>query len=168
MTTILDTPILARIRRNHALEHATINILSGKFPYRPLAGYSFPGGFFIFGDIPTDDIREAAVQALSRMNNGERHLAIHPGCGTNYVVSGFLAGGLAWLGLASARNKRQMAARLPLAIMLATLGFIASQPLGPMVQERVTTSADVQGLSILDIFPIRYGRFSVHRVVTRS
>ena len=30
--TILDTPVISRIRRNHALEHATINILSQRYP----------------------------------------------------------------------------------------------------------------------------------------
>ncbi len=71
--TILDIPVVSRIRRNHGLEHATINILSQRFPYRRLAGYSFPGGFFILGDIPTADLREAVIQALVRMNNGERY-----------------------------------------------------------------------------------------------
>ena len=166
--TILDVPVLSRIRRNHGLEHATINILSGIFPYRPLAGYSFPGGFFILGDVPTESLREAAVQALVRMENGEGYLAIHPNCGTNYAVSGFVAGLLAWLGMVGAKNKRDMVERLPLAVALATLGLIASQPLGPKVQERITTSGEPQGLSIVDIFPVRFGRFSLHRVVTRG
>ncbi len=168
MTTILDTPIVSRTRRNHGLEHATINILTASYPYRPLAGYSYPGGFFIFGDVPTDNVREAAVQALSRLNNGEAQLAIHPGCGTNYAVAGFLAGGLVWMAMLGARNKREKVGRLPLALTLATLGFIAAQPLGPKVQEKVTTSADLRSLTIVDIFPIRFGRLSIHQVLTRS
>jgi hypothetical protein len=167
-TTILDTPFIARTRRNHGLEHATINILSGTFPYRSIAGWSHPGGFFIFGDLPTDNVREAAVQALARMNNGESNLAIHPGCGTNYAVAGFLAGSLVWLGMVGAKSKRQKVERLPLALILATLGLIAGQPLGPVVQERLTTSAEMQGLTIMDIFPIRFGRLSIHQVITRS
>jgi hypothetical protein len=165
---ILDTPVIARTRRNHGLEHATINILSVTFPNRPLAGYSFPGGFFIFGDVPTEHLREAAVQALSRLNNGENYLAIHPGCGTNYVVTGFVAGLLVWLGMAGARSNRAKIERLPLAIALATLGLVLGQALGPVVQERVTTSGDAQGVSIVDIFPIRFGRLSVHEVITQS
>ena len=166
--TVVDIPVISRIRRNHGLEHATINILSGIFPYKSLAGYSFPGGFFILGDVPTGSLREAAVQALARMNNGERYLAIHPNCGTNYAVSAFVVGLLAWLGMAGAKNKRDMVERLPLVVTLAMLGLIASQPLGPKVQERVTTSGDPQGLSIVDIFPIRFGRFSLHQVITRG
>ena len=166
--TILDSPVLSRIRRNHGLEHATINILSQHFPNRRLAGYSFPGGFFILGDIPTADLREAVIQALVRMNNGEQTLAIHDHCGTNYTASGFIAGLLAWLGMAGANSKRDKVERLPLVIALATFGFIASQPLGPMLQQRVTTSGDPQGMSIVDVFPIQYGQFSLHRVVTQG
>jgi hypothetical protein len=166
--TILDTPIVSRIRRNHGLEHATINILTALFPHQPLAGYSYPGGFFILGDIPTNYLRDAAVQALVRMENGERFLAIHPNCGTNYAVSGFVVGALAWLGMAGAKNKRDKVERLPLILTLATLGLIASQPLGQMVQERITTSGDPQGLSIVDVFPIRFGRLSIHQVITRG
>ncbi|HEX7621769.1 MAG TPA: DUF6391 domain-containing protein [Anaerolineales bacterium] len=166
--TILDNPVISRIRRNHGLEHATINLLAQRFPFRRLAGYSFPGGFFILGDIPTDDLREAVVQALDRLNNGERYLAIHDHCGTNYAASGFVAGLLAWLGMAGAKGKRDKLERLPLVIALATVGFIASQPLGPVIQERITTSGDPQGMSIVDVFPIRYGQFSLHRVVTEG
>jgi len=166
--TILDLPVLSRIRRNHGLEHATINILSQRFPFRRLAGYSFPGGFFILGDIPTQDLREAVVQALVRMNNGERYLAIHEHCGTNYVASGFIAGLLAWLAMAGAKSKRDKVERLPLVIALATFGFIASQPMGPVLQQRVTTSGDPQGMTIVDVFPIKFGQFSLHRVVTQA
>ena len=166
--TILDTTVLSRIRRNHGLEHATINILSQRFPYRRLAGYSIPGGFFILGDIPTADLREAVIQALARMNNGERYLAVHEHCGTNYVASGFVAGLLAWLVMAGAKSKRDQVERLPLVIALATFGFIFSQPLGPAIQQRVTTSGDPQGLSIVDVFPIRFGQFAMHRVVTQG
>jgi hypothetical protein len=166
--TILDMPVLLHIRRNHGLEHATINILSLRFPSLPLAGYSFPGGFFLLGDLPTEEVRDAVFQALSRMSNGERSLAIHPNCGTNFVVAGFVAGALAWLGMAGSKDKRDKIERLPLVISLVTIGLIASQPLGLKVQERITTSGDPQGLSIVDIFPIRFGQFSLHRIETKN
>jgi len=166
--TILDVPLMSRIRRNHGLEHATLNILSQRFPSRPLAGYSTPGGFFILGDVPTEELREAVFQALVRMGNGEHTLALHAGCGTNYVVSGFVAGGLAWLGMAGTKSKRDLVERLPLAIALAILGVIVSQPLGPVIQQRLTTSGDPGPMSIVDVFPVRFGRLSLHRVVTRN
>jgi len=166
--TILDLPVISRIRRNHGLEHATINVLSQRFPSQQLAGYSFPGGFFILGDIPTADLREAVVQSLDRMNNGDHYLALHPNCGTNYAVSGFVAGLMAWLGIAGAKSRRDQVERLPLVIALATIGFIISQPLGPEIQKRITTSGDPEGMSIVDVFPIRFGRLSVHRIITKG
>ena len=166
--SILDLPVLSRIRRNHGLEHATITILSQRFPYIRLAGYSFPGGFFLLGDVPTEQVRDAVMQALVRMNNGERSLAIHPNCGTNFAVSGFLAGGLAWLGMAGAKSKRDRLDRLPVVISLATLGLILGASLGPQVQEHITTSGDPQGLAVVNIFPVRFGEFSLHRVVTQG
>lgn len=166
--TFLDVPVLSRLRRNHGLEHATLNLLSPLFPYRSLAGISTPDGFFIFGEVPTDDLREAVFQALGRMNTGERHLAIHDHCGTNLVASGLVAGFLAWLGMAGARSRRDKAERLPLVIGLATLGFFISQPLGPLLQERLTTSGDPEGMSIVDIFPVQFGRLMLHRVITRG
>jgi len=166
--TILDLPVLSRIRRNHGLEHATITLLSQRIPNRHLAGYSYPGGFFLLGDVPTEQVRELVIEALARMNNGERYLAVHPNCGTNYAVSGILAGTLAWLGMAGAKSKRNQLERLPLLIVLATLGFIISAPLGPKVQEYVTTSGDPQGLSVVDIFPVRFGQLSLHRIITQG
>ena len=166
--TILDIPILSRLRRNHGLEHATLTILSQQFPYRPLAGYSFPGSFFLLGDVPTEQVREAVIQALVRMNNGERYLAVHPNCGTNYAVSGFVAGALAWLGMVGAKDKRDKVERLPLTIALAILGFIISQPLGPKIQERISTSGDPQGMSLVDISSFHSGKLSFHRVITRG
>ena len=166
--TILDIPVLSRIRRNHGLEHATLSILSARFPYRPMAGYTLPSGFLVLGDIPVEHLREAVTQALARMNNGERHLAIHPGCGTNFLASGVVAGLLAWLGMVGAGSKRDRVGRLPSVILLATLGLIAGQPLGALLQKHVTTSGDPEGLTIVNVYPIRLGSFPLHRVVTQG
>ncbi len=166
--TILDIPIFSRIRRNHGLEHATLNLLARRFPGRRMAGFSHPGGFLLAGELPTDAVREAVFQALARMGNGERQLAIHVNCGTNFAASGFIAGLLAWLGMLGARSKRDQLERLPLVVSLVTLGFIASQPLGLLLQKRVTTSGDPQGLGIVDISPLQAGGFRFHRVVTRG
>lgn len=166
--TILDFPLTSRIRRNHGLEHASLNILNQRFPDRTLAGYSSPSGFFVLGDLATEDLREAVMQALTRLQTGERHLVIHPNCGTNYVAAGFVAGLLAWLGMAGAKSKREKVDRLPFIIALAMVGFIISQPLGPKIQERITTSGNPEGMTIVDIFPVRFGKFTIHRVITQG
>ncbi|MBM3150919.1 MAG: hypothetical protein FJZ96_01730 [Chloroflexi bacterium] len=166
--TILDIPLIARLRRNHGLEHATLTLLSQRFPGRPMAGLSTHSGFYLFGDISTADLQDAVIRALVRLTNGERRLAVHPHCGTNYAVSGFVAGLLAWFGMAGAGTRRDKAERLPLVMALATLGFILSRPLGPKVQERITASGDPQGLTVTGVFPARFGSVVLHRVATKG
>jgi hypothetical protein len=164
--SILDLPVISRIRRNHGLEHASLTELTSRKPTLVLAGISFPGGFYVLGEVDTSELRSAVFQALTRMQNGERHLAVHPNCGTNYITSGIVAGLLAWLGMSGAKNRREKLDRLPLVISLVTLSIIYTRPLGPLVQERITTSGEPANLQIVDIFPVRVGNFCLHRVVT--
>ena len=44
---ILDLPLILETRRNHALEHASIHLLSHKNPGKRMAGHSNPTGFFL-------------------------------------------------------------------------------------------------------------------------
>lgn len=166
--SILDAPLILETRRNHGLEHATLNILAGHFPNRPMGGHSNPTGFFIIGDLPTEAVREAVAEALSRLQNGEKHLALHPHCGTNYIVYGAVAGALAWLGMGSARKFGDRLERLPGVILLSAIGFILAQPLAPLIQQRYTTSGDPGNMTIVDIYPVSRGSLTIHRVVTRA
>lgn len=163
----LDQGLFARTRRNHALEHATLQVLAEKTPRLRMAGYSDPGGFWLFGEAETVDIAQAAQQALERLNNGESSLAVHPNCGTNLVTTSFLAGGLAWLGMLGAVRSRERIERLPVIITLVTLGILAAQPLGPYLQAHVTTDAATQGMEILSIERSMRGDMPMHRVLTR-
>lgn len=159
----------SRVRRNHALEHATLAVLAEKNPRLRLAGYSDPNGFWLIGEIDTPAVEEGVRSALARLRGGEHALAIHPHCGTNLVTAGFLAGGFAWLGMLGAgRSQRDRFERLPLVISLVTLGMMVAQPLGPKIQERVTTSSDTLGLEVLRVERNQRGDVPVHRVVTRS
>lgn len=162
---ILDAPLVSATRRNHALEHATIHILSSRYPGRAMAGHSNPTGFFLLGDLPDEAVRSAANEALSRLQNGESRLAIHPGCGTNYTVTAGLIGFFALLSLIGTRNTRQRLERFPLLMLFAVLGLMLGQPLGLRLQERVTTDADPGGLTIVEIYPVSK---ALHRVVTRT
>lgn len=166
--SILEAPLVLETRRNHGLEHATLNILAKHFPNRPLGGHSNPTGFFIIGDLPTEAVRKAVSEALARLQNGESHLALHPHCGTNYIVYGAVAGALAWLGMGRARKFGERLERLPTVILLSALGFILAQPLAPLIQQRYTTSGDPGEMSIVDVYPVSQGRLTIHRVITRS
>ena len=161
---VLDTPLISETRRNHALEHATIHILSSRFPGRGMAGHSNPTGFFLIGNLPVEEVRSAASEALARLQNGESRLAIHPGCGTNYAVTGALAALLALVGVSGTRNTRERLERFPLLVLLSILAFVLGQPLGMELQKQVTTQADPGGLAIVDVYSISK---TVHRTVTR-
>jgi hypothetical protein len=166
----LNLGIISLVRRNHGLEHATINLLSKKIPGTSFAGYSDHKGFWIVGDVSTDVLLETSQQALTRMKGGERSLAIHANCGTNYVTTGLLAGTLAWLGMLAGGNSfKKKFDRWPLLVMLVTGALIVAQPLGPKVQEHVTTSGEPGSLVIKQI--VRYernlpGRPMLHRILT--
>jgi len=159
--------ITSQTRRNHSLEHATIHILTRRFPQVFLAGHSDAGGFWLLGDVPTDAVEAAVEEAERRLRNGERHLAIHPGCGTNYLVSGGLtavAGALAMWG--AGKKWQDRLERLPYALMLGTVALMFSQPLAYRLQENVTTDGDLGTLQVVEIVPSRRGRMAAHRVVT--
>jgi hypothetical protein len=53
-------------------------------------------------------------------------------------------------------------------VTLATLALIASQPLGRLVQERVTTSGELDGMRVVKISPSRRGKVNAFRVSTQS
>ncbi|MDK1119157.1 MAG: DUF6391 domain-containing protein, partial [Anaerolineae bacterium] len=135
----LDLPLILETRRNHALEHATIHILAEKYPDRHIAGHSNPTGFFILGNVSTEDLTNAVDEALTRLRAGESNLAVHPGCGTNYATTALLAGTLAWLPLSGSKSNRQRLWLLPIAVGFAILGYTLSRPLGPFLQAKVTT-----------------------------
>ncbi len=160
----LDLPLTLETRRNHALEHATLHMLARTHP-GPLAGHSNPSGYFILGDVPTDDLRAAADEAWTRLNAGESGLAIHPGCGTNLATTVVLASTFAWLPLRGRKSTLGRLAVLPFALLFAVIGFSLSRPLGLKLQERVTTEADLGDLQITEIRRVRNG---VHRVITKN
>lgn len=160
---------VSRIRRNHALEHATLQILSAKYPHLRLAGYSTPGGFWVIGNITTEDLQLAALEAQTRLKNGESLLAIHPNCGTNFAASGIIAGAAAWLSmLYVGHGFRQKWERLPIVISAVTISLIVAQPIGPYLQEHFTTQADLGDLKVTGI--MRYADRSpiTHRVITKG
>jgi hypothetical protein len=165
--SILDLALIAQTRRNHGLEHATVHILSERHPGVGIVGRSTPNGFYIYGDLTAEQVESAANAALARLRAGESHLAIHPGCGTNYAVSGTFAGAAAFATIGLGRRRNQWEA-LPLAITAAIVALILSQPLGPLMQERITTSADMSTMHILGVWRTNTSGLPVHRVDTRS
>jgi hypothetical protein len=167
MNQILEYPRISRIRRNHGLEHATIHLLSRAKPGRPLAGHSDAGGFWLLGEVGTEELTETVQQALEKLQSGERELAVHPNCGTNFATSGVFAGLGAFLAFAGSGSKfRDKLERLPLAMVFATLALILTQPLGFRLQREVTTSGDPGELRILRVTRTSLNGRTAHRVET--
>ncbi|MEO8083178.1 MAG: DUF6391 domain-containing protein [Ardenticatenales bacterium] len=160
---VLDLPPLRRTRRNHAIEHAAVHILSGRLPGRSMAGRSDSGGFYLFGDLPTDTVRLAVDEALARLPD-EPGLAIHPNCGTNMVVGGLIAGAVATLAAATLPRSRGGLSLLPRMLLAGTFASVASQPLGPLAQRRFTTLPEVGNARIGAITCSTRGRLTVHRI----
>lgn len=161
---ILSLPPYLATRRNHAVEHATLKILARKYDDKSLAGHSNPTGFFIFGDVVTDDLRNAIMEAMTRLRAGEHELAIHPGCGTNVATSVILPATFAFLPMQRARSNLWRFLLIPFALVLAVFGYFLSKPLGPWMQRNVTTEADLGNLQVKEIIPVRKG---AHRVLTK-
>ena len=160
---ILDLPLILETRRNHALEHATLHMLAHTHTGN-MAGHSNPTGFFLLGNFSTTDIWSAATEALTRLRGGESGLAIHPGCGTNMATTTLLSGTLAWLPLRGTKSTLGRLLLIPLALILAIIGYNLSRPLGPWLQKYITTEANMGDMKIIDIIPVRKG---VHRVITK-
>jgi Domain of unknown function (DUF6391) len=99
---------LLMARQVHALEHATVWVLSEMAHHRladpdlapdneSLGGLSTDQGFYLYGQVSREDLQRAVNRALERLRGGEWDLAVHPRCGTNLSVSlmvtaGFILG----------------------------------------------------------------------------
>jgi hypothetical protein len=155
--------LIDSLRRNHALEHATISILRHRTePEARLSGRSSFGGFYIYGEVPTPLVEEAAVEALERLRRGEAYLAVTDLCGTNLALGGILAG----LSGALAMGRHRTLQRLPQGILAALLAVLLAQPLGRWAQRHLTTAVDLEGLAIKGVTRRRMGALTTHKIAT--
>ena len=160
--SILEIPLVAKIRRNHALEHATIHVLTQHNPRRHLMGRTTARGFYVFGEVEMEEVAAAVSEALVRLQRGEHSLAVHPRCGTNLATAGVLAGLFSFVAM-SGRSKSRLA-KLPQTLLATTIAVIAAQSLGPAVQKYVTTLPEVEGVVIKEITRLQRGQAVIHRV----
>ncbi len=157
---ILETKPISIIRRNHGIEHATVHVLTSWDANLQLVGRADMTGFNIYGHVPTDMLERAAREAIERMKNGEGHLAVHRGCGTQIVVGGLMTGMAAALSM----GRRFKLSRLPDVILATTLAAFVSQPLGLQIQEKITTSPDVQGAHVAGVHKSKIGSYEYQHV----
>ena len=134
------------LRRNHALEHATIAVMMEREPGRSLNGFSTDDGFFVQGVRSIAEVESAAREAIRRLQNGERGLAIHRNCGTTIVAANLLAAVffLAAIGIGLYLN-------WPLYLLIVgsvVLAFALRIPLSLLLQRFVTTDADLTNAEV--------------------
>jgi Domain of unknown function (DUF6391) len=143
------------LRRNHALEHATIVVMMERTPGRKLNGFSTDEGFFVQGVRSVEEVDSAAREALRRLRSGERGLAIHRNCGTTIVAANLLAAiffiGSLGLGLYLGWS--------PYLLILGSviLAFALRVPLSLLLQRFVTTDADLTNAEVGWVEPANPG-----------
>lgn len=172
MRPILNFPLIRRTRRNHALEHATIHILTSRYRRGMLSGRSTDGGFVLVGDVPTHEVEAATQEALRRMKNGEHHLAIHPNCGTNLVTTSAMATATGFIGLRAGTGDRPMSGdRLAWTMIMMMFAVLFSRPVGMRVQRYITTDGDPGDLEFVSATRREVKWFGsslvMHNVITR-
>lgn len=151
------------IRRNHGLEHATVSILLARHGARRLAGRAAADGFYIIGKVDEETLQSCAEEALQRMQRGESALAVSPLCGTNIAVTGAVTAAATMATLARSHGNG-IRSRFGDAFTAAMFGVVLAQPLGRLVQARITTRADLGGFELVEVRRLAPG---VRKVVTR-
>jgi predicted alpha/beta hydrolase len=159
-------PLVAHLRGNHALEHATMHVLVQETPGSHMVARTTPSGFTLYGEVTAEAVTRSAQEALARLQAGQHYLAIHPNCGTNIATAGVLAGFGAFLALEANRTKSRWE-RLSQVLWATTLGVLAAQPLGRLTQAWLTTSPRVEGARIAGVTSRPWGRFLRHDVEVR-
>lgn len=132
-----------RLRRNHALEHATLHVMAEHREPPMVDGMAVRAGFVLRGWIDPHRILAAAAEGLRRLQQGETSLAWHRRCGTSLGTAELLI----WLALAAALL---FAGRLsaPAVLVIPALAWLAGPWVGQAVQRYLTTSADVGRLEV--------------------
>src|SRR3954452_10558754 len=80
------------VRRNHALEHATVQLLIARLgPDLRLVGRAAGDGFRLYGHVPPQALAECTREALDRLQAGGGDWAVASLCGTTLATAGILA-----------------------------------------------------------------------------
>jgi hypothetical protein len=146
------------LRRNHALEHATIVVMMEREPGRKLNGFSTDDGFFVQGVRSISEVESAAREALRRLQKGEKRLAIHRNCGTTIVAANLLAAILFLVAIGLGILYLGAGGYLYLMILgSVVLAFVLRIPFSLILQRFVTTDADLKNAEVGWVEPAQPG-----------
>ncbi len=134
------------LRANHALEHATINVIEERLGCLNLTGMGQEDGFIVQGPVDSYLLESAARVGLERLKRGETNLAIHRRCGTSILAANLVSSVLIIFFLWAFGY---------FGLSYILLALIAAQLLGPhlgrIMQKYITTTADVEGMEIVGV-----------------
>jgi hypothetical protein len=123
-------------------------------PGRKFNGFSTDDGFFVQGVRSTEEVDNAAREALRRLRAGEKKLAIHRNCGTTIVAANLLAAvfflGAVGVGFYLGGNLLYL-----LILGGVILSFALRVPLSLFLQRFVTTDADLSNAEVGWVEPAR-------------
>jgi hypothetical protein len=147
------------LRRNHALEHATIAVMMEREPGRKLNGFSTDDGFFVQGVRSISEVESAAREAMRRLQNGEKRLAIHRNCGTTIVAANLLSAifFLVTLGFLLYLRVGNLSLMILGILGSVVLAFALRIPLSLILQRFVTTDADLANAEVGWVEPAQPG-----------
>lgn len=136
-----------RMRQNHALEHATINILQQRHRVTGVVGMPAEDGFHIRGRVNPETVISATQEAIRRLRKGERELARSRRCPTSLAATQlFLAVTFLIIVLAIWREFT-----VP-PIMIALLaGALLGPPVSPVLQRLLLIDPNPGALQFRDI-----------------
>lgn len=152
--------LLYRTRQHHAIEHATLQILGKRADRKVLSGYSDPFGFTILGETDEEAVRRSVGDALMRLQAGEKRLAIHPNCGTNFVTAAVL---ITVTALITTRRPNRFE-RFAMTLLWVLPMLVVGKALGMWLQ-RYTTCAEVSDRWVAEIVPVNLGTMRAYRVL---
>jgi hypothetical protein len=156
-------PLVLQTRQNHALEHATMHLLTAHWPGLRLVGRSDWNGFTLYGEVETEAVEQAVTEALARLQNHEAWLAVHPRCGTNLATTVLLAGSTTYV--AALLPTRSRLAK-GVAIVAAVVGALTlGQRFGLAAQRHITTTPYLEDTRVVAVHRQAQGGAVIHRVI---
>jgi len=159
----MNLAFIDKIRRNHALEHATVALMIEEGINGLVAGYATSNGFWLFSKAINHDVANASEKALKRLCQGNSSLAVSKNCGTNIVLT-ILVADLAFhlYRRITKSNSADFGAR----ILISAASIAISNPLGLKIQQYLTTLSDVRRVKIMKVRSYKFGRMYLHKVYT--
>ena len=148
-----------RLRRNHALEHATINLLTQQYAEAYIVGFSRVLGFTLYTNLATADVVTAVTEALRRLKAGQHELAIHSNCGTGLIATAGLTTLGTLVSLGSPRmTLRQRIERFPTAVLINAVLILLARLLGVWLQTHVTVDPHIAAAELASVFTVHQGK----------